>query len=126
MPKVIVMNIGSDHTMGQDVTGSSWLTRSVWRNAWFADEGDVILTPVEIPKWLLRYVGETRGFDSQSVSVISRSQVLMDETLLSADLVDELRGLISGSSEWTMMPCFLTAGVAELATLVETDDRGDS
>jgi Pre ATP-grasp domain/PGM1 C-terminal domain len=118
MPKIIVINVGTDHVMGQDVTGSDWLTRSVRRNAWFADEGDVLVAPQAIPERLLRFAAEILGFDPASISVLVADGLVTDEALLSVGIVEALRSRVGDGTGWTISACFSTAGVSELAAVL--------
>ncbi|MEU2061864.1 peptide ligase PGM1-related protein [Streptomyces sp. NPDC013455] len=115
MPKIIILNVGTAHALGDHASSTHPITRSGWRHAWFADRGDVIVSPVAVGRDFLRYLGETLGFDPASVTVLSRERLVTDEFLLSEDVLAELRELTGDGSGWRLMPCFWTQGVAELA-----------
>lgn len=121
MPKIIAVNVGTEHALEHEPGGAHPFASAAWRSAWFAEAGDVLLSPVPIPDAFLRYVGETLGFDAQTVSVIARHQPLTDEVLRSEALVEELRAATVGRGPWSMMPCFATAAVAELASRIGID-----
>ena len=124
MPKIILMNIGTEHALSQDLESSHSLAKSAWRNTWFAEEGDIIISPLAIEEDFLRYLGHTLGFDSQSLSVITRNQLVTDELLLSPDFIEDIRAYVSNSTFWRMMPCFYTRGVAELESLLGIENYG--
>ncbi|MGW1194279.1 preATP grasp domain-containing protein [Streptomyces sp. NPDC002536] len=121
MPKIVVLNVGTAHALGDRSSSTHPITRSGWRHAWFAEEGDVIVSPVAIDGEFLQYLGDTLGFDGRTVSVLSRDRIVSDELLLSEDVIGELRKHVESSgapASWTMMPCFHTEGTAELASLL--------
>ncbi|MFF9812351.1 peptide ligase PGM1-related protein [Streptomyces sp. NPDC014006] len=123
MPKIIILNVGTAHALGDHASSTHPITRSGWRHAWFAEEGDVIVSPVAVDEDFLGYLGETMGFDPGTVTVLSRDRLVTDEFLLSGDVLEELRELTGGGSPWRLMPCFWTPGVAELASLLGIDAR---
>lgn len=116
MPKIIILNVGTAHALGDHASSTHPITRSGWRHAWFAERGDILVSPVAVDEDFLRYLGETMGFDPGTVTVLSREQLVTDEFLLSEDFLEELSGLTNGGPSWRLMPCFWTQGVAELAS----------
>src|SRR5687767_11094161 len=124
MPKIIVMNMGTEQMLGETLTRSQEVlaAKSAWRSAWFADEGDIIVMPVPMKQTFLSYVGDTLGFDSKSITVISADQTgdgqlaLTDERLISSTILRDLRRHIGRPDSWTILPCYFTEGVAELAS----------
>jgi hypothetical protein len=132
MPKIIVMNMGTEQMFGQHLTRTHHLlaAKSAWRNAWFAAEADLIISPVPIESTFLGYIGTTLGFDPTSVSVItpynntSDQLTLTDELLLSPSVIGALRERIAHSDTWKMLPCFYTEGVAELGSRLGIEDPG--
>lgn len=127
MPKIILMNIGTEHSLSQDLGDAHPLARSAWRHAWFADEGDILISPLAIAEGFLKYIGETLGFDSKSLTVITRNQLVTDDLLLSSELIDELRLQITDAASWSIMPCFYTKGIVELESCLglENHDRSN-
>jgi hypothetical protein len=123
MSKIILMNIGTEHALSQELGSSHSLAKSAWRNTWFADEGDIIISPVAIEEDFLKYIGHILGFDSNSLSVITQNQLVTDDFLLSTDFIDDLRSHLSNSNSWMMMPCFYTKGVTELESLVGIENH---
>ncbi|AKN70378.1 hypothetical protein QR97_11505 [Streptomyces sp. PBH53] len=115
MPKIIILNVGTAHALGDHSSSTHPITRSGWRHAWFAERGDIIVSPVAVDAEFLRYLGGTMGFDPGTVTVLSRERLVTDELLLSEDLLADLGALTGGSPGWRLMPCFWTQGVAELA-----------
>src|SRR3712207_2426873 len=105
MPKIIVMNMSTEQMLGERLTRSQQVlaAKSAWRNAWFADESDIIVMPVPMKENFLAYIGDTLGFDPASVSVINpdekgREQLaLTDELLLSEKIINDLRMRTNGS-----------------------------
>ncbi|WP_050502776.1 peptide ligase PGM1-related protein [Streptomyces monomycini] len=123
MPKIIILNVGTEHALGDRASSTHPITRSGWRHAWFAEQGDILISPVAIDDDFLRYLGGTLGFDAATVTVLSRERIVTDELLLSGGFLKELRELTGTGSDWRLMPCFWTQGVAELASLLGTAPR---
>jgi Pre ATP-grasp domain/PGM1 C-terminal domain len=112
MPRIIIMNQGTEHTRGYDPTRSEPLRKSVARCTWFASGGDVIISPIPLEEGFLRYVGETLGFDPAQVSVLVRDGLRADGLTLSASDLGRLRALVAGANDWAVLPCFWTPDVA--------------
>lgn len=115
MPKIIILNVGTEHALGDHASSTHPITRSGWRHAWFADEGDILISPVPVDEDFMHYLGATMGFDAATVTVLSRQRLVTDELLLSEGLLTALREAADSGGPWHLMPCFWTEGVAELA-----------
>jgi Pre ATP-grasp domain len=126
MPKIIVMNAATEQMSGRDLTSTQQLlaAKTAWRSSWFADAGDIIVTPVPIKENFLAYIGRTLGFDPTSVSIITLDQrrhdpaVLTDEELLSPEIIGALQIRTNGSDHWAITPCYHTEGVTEIASML--------
>lgn len=112
MPRIVIMNQGTEHTRGYDPTQSEPLRKSIARCTWFAAAGDVIISPIPIEEGFLRYVGETLGFDPARVSVLVRDGLRAEGLALSEADVGKLRALVAGADDWAVLPCFWTPDVA--------------
>ena len=115
MPKIIVLNLGTDHALSEDPAHSQPLAKSVWRHAWFCNPGDIIVTPVSFEADFLNYVGETLGFNGIEIAVLNRHVLLSDEQLLAQDLVRDLQERLADVPGWSIDPCFQTPGTVALA-----------
>jgi hypothetical protein len=123
------MNMSTEQMLGEALTLSQEIlaAKSAWRNAWFADEGDILVMPVPMKQSFLSYIGDTLGFDSNSVVVISADKTgddqlaLTDERLISSTILTDLQRLIGRSDSWSIVPCYFTEGVAELASKLAID-----
>jgi hypothetical protein len=124
MPKIVLMNVGTVHALGQDLHSQHPLSRSAWRHAWFAEPGDVLVTPTLLDPAFLDYIGETLGFDAGSVSVLDCGRLVTDDVLRSPDFVGRLRETIAGRDGWMLMPCFWTAGVAAVTVALGLGQGG--
>ncbi|MFC8917844.1 peptide ligase PGM1-related protein [Streptomyces sp. NPDC057116] len=124
MPKIIILNVGTEHALGDRASSTHPITRSGWRHAWFAEHGDILISPVAVDDDFLRHVGDTLGFEPSTVTVLSRDRIVTDELLLSDGLLKELQELTEGGSAWRLMPCFWTRGVAELASRLGIEPHG--
>lgn len=122
--KIVLMNVGTEHRLERHLGAAHSLAKSVWRHAWFASEGDVLVTPMGLDDEWLAYVGEVLGWDARSVAVVTRDELVTDDVLASSDVVDALRWRIAAGGTWSLLPCFATAGVAQLAAALELDPRG--
>ncbi|MGW4890097.1 preATP grasp domain-containing protein [Streptomyces murinus] len=123
MPKIIILNVGTAHALGDHASSTHPINRSGWRHAWFAEQGDILISPVAVDGDFLRYLGETMGFDPGTVTVLSREQLVTDEFLLSEGFLKELNELTEGGAAWRLMPCFWTQGVAELASCLGIESQ---
>ncbi|MCA9648643.1 MAG: hypothetical protein H6712_26860 [Myxococcales bacterium] len=115
MAKLIVINVGTEHALGLDWSSAHPIARSVWRSAWLAEEGDVLVSPVPFDPGFLEYVGHTLGIDMGTVGVVTRSRPLTDDELRSPGLVAELRAHVERGAITSSTSCFSTEGTAELA-----------
>ncbi|AXE22218.1 hypothetical protein C0216_01065 [Streptomyces globosus] len=123
MPKIIILNVGTAHALGDHTSSTHPITRSGWRHAWFAERGDIIVSPVAVDGDFLRYLAGTMGFDPDTVTVLSRERLVTDEFLMSDDVLGELGELTADGAAWQLMPCFWTQGVADLAARLGIDSR---
>ncbi|AJT65137.1 hypothetical protein T261_3468 [Streptomyces lydicus] len=123
MPKIIILNVGTEHALGDRDSSTHPITRSGWRHAWFAGQGDILISPVAVDEDFLRYLGETMGYDPATVTVLSKERIVTDDLLLSDEFRQELRELTGGGASWELLPCFWTPGVAELAGLLGIGPR---
>ncbi|MGY4568229.1 preATP grasp domain-containing protein [Bradyrhizobium sp. USDA 3256] len=118
---------------GGDPTATqlSLSANSACRSAWFAQEGDLIVSPIAIPTDLLFFIGATLNFDASSLSTLvpegtGDSPILNDCTLLSNTLVERLNGHIRRNfSSWKIHSCYSSEGVARLAALLGIPQSGD-
>ncbi|QIG94520.1 MULTISPECIES: hypothetical protein [unclassified Bradyrhizobium] len=95
------MNAGTAQMSGADLTAAqlSLAANSACRSAWFAQEGDLIVSPVAIPADLLSFIGATLNIDASSLSQLvpggaRKAPVLDDCTLLSEALVKRISNSI--------------------------------
>jgi hypothetical protein len=122
LPKIIIMNQGTEHTRGYDLTRSAPLRKSVGRCSWFAERGDIIISPIPIEGDFFRYLGDVLGFDPGSVSVFVQDRLRTDALALTADDYSKLQSVIAGSDSWTILPCFWTPDAAEFASRLGIGD----
>lgn len=108
------MNLGADHALGDDLSSAHPLARSGVRHAWFADENDIIISPVPLDGAFLAHIGETLGFNGNSVTVIEAGGVLTDESLGCDDLIVRIRTALGEGGTAELTACFSTPGIAEL------------
>ncbi|WP_461351732.1 preATP grasp domain-containing protein [Bradyrhizobium sp. USDA 4454] len=127
------MNAGTPQMSGSDLTAAqlSLAANSAYRSTWFANEGDLIVSPLTIPADLLSYIGETLNFDASSVSLLvpefgHEAPVLNDRALLSGSIVEGLNSHIRQTSSWSMYPCYSSEGVARLAAMLGIPQTGDN
>ncbi|MCC8941678.1 hypothetical protein H8A97_36975 [Bradyrhizobium sp. Arg62] len=132
MPRILIMNAGTAQMSGADLTTAqlSLAANSAYRSAWFAQEGDLIVSPVIIPPDLLSFIGATLDFDASSLSLLvpegdRQSPVLGDCTLLSNTVVERIARHIRQKSSWKLYPCYSTEGVARLAAMLGIAQAGD-
>lgn len=117
------MNAGIEHTMGVSAP-RDWLVRSTLRHAWFAEEGDVYLTPAGISADELGYMARVLELDRSCVKVVNNESVVTDECLRSEALISVLRDQVDQMHGWSVFPCFYTAGVADLVQRLGLPDPG--
>ncbi|MDA9476827.1 hypothetical protein XI03_20470 [Bradyrhizobium sp. CCBAU 65884] len=132
MPRILIMNAGTAQMSGADLTPAqlSLAAHSAHRSAWFAQHGDVIVSPVVIPADLLSSIGATLDFDASTLFLLvpeggRQSPVLDDCTLLSKTLVERIKRHIRQKSNWRLYPCYSTEGVARLAARLGIPQTGD-
>jgi len=131
MPRILIMNAGTAQMSGVDLTRAqlSLAANSAYRSAWFAHEGDLIVSPVVIPADLLSFIGATLDFDASSLCLLvpealRQSPVLDDGTLLSKTVVERINRHIRQKSTWRLYPCYSTEGVARLAVMLGIPQTG--
>jgi hypothetical protein len=131
MPKILIMNAGTEQMSGAHLTDvhRSLAAKSAWRSVWFAEEGDLIISPVSIQSELLAYLGETLKFDSSTISVIvpeilQTGAILSDVDLLSNRLIETIRVQVLEPSRWIIAPCYFTEGAANLAAALGISQPG--
>ncbi|SFJ86020.1 peptide ligase PGM1-related protein [Bradyrhizobium sp. Gha] len=131
MPRILIMNAGTPQMSGGHLTKAqlSLAANSAYRSAWFAQEGDLIVSPKEIPANLLSFIGATLDFDASSVRLVvpaSRQPAILDDcTLLSRAVVERIRRHVRQQSAWRLCPCYSTEGVARLAARLGIPNTGD-
>lgn len=116
--RIILINVGTEHALGDASSTSHPITRSARRHTWFADNDDILVTPVEIDQPFLDYVAETVGFDAGRVSIVGRNEALYDEILVETELHQAIKARMDGSGAWNLFPCFWTPGVSELSASI--------
>ncbi|WP_246510522.1 preATP grasp domain-containing protein [Bradyrhizobium glycinis] len=126
------MNAGTAQMSGADLTPAqlSLAAHSAHRSAWFAQPGDVIVSPVVIPADVFASIGATLDFDASTVFLLvpegdGQSPVLDDCTLLSEAVVERIKKHIRQNSNWRLYPCYFTEGVARLAAMLGIPQTGD-
>ncbi|WP_258763153.1 peptide ligase PGM1-related protein [Bradyrhizobium arachidis] len=125
------MNAGTPQMSGAHLTKAqlSLAANSAFRSAWFAQEGDLIVSPVVIPADLLSFIGGTLNFRSSTLRLLvpaSRQSTILDDcTLLSKAVVERLKRHIRQKSDWRLYPCYSTEGVARLAAVLGIPKTGD-
>ncbi|MBR1164530.1 hypothetical protein JQ569_35735 [Bradyrhizobium elkanii] len=132
MPRMLIMNAGTAQMSGDDLTATqlSLSANSACRSAWFAQEGDLIVSPVAIPADLLSFIGATLNFDASSLSTLvpddaRESLILNDCALISNAFVERLNSHIRQKSTWRISACYSSEGVARLAALLGIPQSGD-
>ncbi|MHC2275589.1 hypothetical protein ACVME8_002200 [Bradyrhizobium diazoefficiens] len=84
MPRILIMNAGTPQMSGAHLTKAqlSLAANSAFRSAWFAQEGDLIVSPVVIPADLLSFIGGTLNFHSSTLRLLvpaSRQSTILDD-----------------------------------------------
>ncbi|MDA9406030.1 peptide ligase PGM1-related protein [Bradyrhizobium sp. CCBAU 45384] len=131
MPRIIIMNAGTPQMSGAHLTKAqlSLAANSAYRSAWFAQEGDLIVSPVVIPADLLSFIGRTLNFDVSSLRLVvpaSRQSTILDDcTLLSKTVLERIKRHLCQKSAWRLYPCYSTEGVARLAAMLGIPNTGD-
>ncbi|MDA9444381.1 hypothetical protein XH98_35890 [Bradyrhizobium sp. CCBAU 51745] len=131
MPRIIIMNAGTPQMSGAHLTKAqlSLAANSAYRSAWFAQEGDLIVSPVVIPADLLSFIGRTLDFNVSSLRLIvpaSRQSTILDDcTLLSKTVLERIKRHLCQKSAWRLYPCYSTEGVARLAAMLGIPNTGD-
>ncbi|MBB4380306.1 peptide ligase PGM1-related protein [Bradyrhizobium sp. SBR1B] len=131
MPRILIMNAGTPQMSGAHLTKAqlSLAANSAYRSAWFAQEGDLLVSPVEIPATLLSFIGATLNFDASSLHLIvptTRQPAILDDcTLLSKTIVERIERHTPQNSAWRLYPCYSTEGVARLAARLGIPKTGD-
>lgn len=120
------MNVGTVHLLDADISSPRPLAMSVWRNVWFVERGDILVTPVPLGDDFLRYVGETLGIDIETVAVICTGRLLSEELLSSTAFADDLCVAVRSRAIDRIDSCFNTAGVAALAERLGIRRTADS
>ncbi|MCA6101026.1 hypothetical protein J6525_21795 [Bradyrhizobium sp. WSM 4400] len=131
MPRILIMNAGTSQMSGDGLTAAqiSFTANSASRSAWFAQEGDLIISPVAIRPDLLSFIGATLDFDASSLSLLvpecgGTASVLDDCTLLSNIVVERINSHLRQKSSWRIYPCYPSEGVARLAALLRIPQSG--
>ncbi len=132
MPRILIMNAGTAQMSGADLTTIqlSLAAKSACRSIWFAQPGDVIVSPVAIPTDLLGYVGATLKFDPSTVLVLVPENahdtgVLSDFILQSNTVVEQISRHVHQKAHWKLCACYSTEGVARLAAMLGIPQNGD-
>ncbi|MGY3622231.1 preATP grasp domain-containing protein [Bradyrhizobium sp. USDA 10063] len=125
MPRILIMNAGTAQMSGADLTAIqlSLAAKSAWRSVWFAQEGDLIVSPVAIPTDLLSFVGATLRFDPSTLVVHAPEKahdatVLSDSALQSNTTAGRIGRHIISKTDWRLCPCYFSEGVARLAAML--------
>lgn len=126
MPRIILPNFRTDYSeQVREWSGFMKGTRSGTdtsaRFLWHAEEGDVLVIPDGIDPDFKSYVGSVVGFTPESVEVLTIDRPLDEATLLDEDFAGELRSYVKEPAEWSLFPCVVTGGVAELSTRLGLD-----
>ncbi|WP_439402746.1 peptide ligase PGM1-related protein [Bradyrhizobium sp. DASA03068] len=125
------MNAGTPQMSGVHLTKAqlSLAANSAFRSAWFAQERDLIVSPVVIPADLLSFIGATLDFDASSLRLLvptsRQPTILNDYALLSETVVARIKRHIRQQSTWRLYPCYFTEGVAHLAAKLSIPKIGD-
>lgn len=124
MPKIIIMNQGTEHTRGYDPTRLEPLRKSVARCTWLAEPEDIIISPVALEQGFLSSIGDTLGFDASSLTVMVHERLRNEALVLSDSELRLLRTRIASaaSGPWLITPCFWTPDVAEFASELSLGD----
>lgn len=123
MPKIVLMNAGTEQMLGGEFTCAQRMlaAKAGWRQMWFAGHGDVVVTPSALHGDWMQYIGTINGFDVASISVIELDEtgdvheVLSDHMLTSSALLERVRIHIGEAEDWTIMAAYYSAGVVEFA-----------
>lgn len=120
MPKILILNYHVELPTGSDIVKKypNHLGRAATRAMWYAESGDIVVSPVEVDRTFAKYVTGVGGVDLDSITFTVRGAKLYDDVLLDESLVEFLAEHTSGDESWTLMPCNMTEGVAELARLL--------
>ncbi|MEV0327370.1 peptide ligase PGM1-related protein [Micromonospora echinospora] len=117
MPKVLVGN-DFDAVLRTRAATNWWVQRVVW----FAEDGDVLLLPIQPDDAFLRYVTETTGTRLDSLRVVvppsdgERPGSLSGPGLTDERLLDAVRRALAGRPVTTILPLWPSAGVARFAS----------
>ncbi|WP_409471658.1 hypothetical protein [Streptomyces sp. HC307] len=122
--KIILLNVRAEYPPEIALNDAHPIVRACRRTAWYAEEGDVIASPLSFEPDFLDHVGGSLGFDARTISVVVRGRLLTDDVILAPDFIAELREAIAGHPKWRLSACFLTEGVAELAEQLGVEFAG--
>ncbi|OKO81875.1 hypothetical protein [Bradyrhizobium sp. NAS96.2] len=133
MPRILIMNAGTAQMSGTDLTKIqlSLAAKSALRSVWFAQEDDLIVSPVAIPTELLSLVGATLNFDASTLSVLApesadEASILSDSNLQSDTIVERINRHIRRTTPWRISACYPSEGVARLAAALGILQNGDN
>ncbi|MFB9263077.1 peptide ligase PGM1-related protein [Bradyrhizobium erythrophlei] len=133
MPRILIMNAGTAQMSGSDLAAIQLLlaAKSAWRSVWFAQDGDIIVSPVAIPADLLSFAGATLKFDPSTLLLLvpesaRETPVLSDCSLQCNTVVERINRHIRLRNPWKISACYSTEGVARLAAMLGIPQNGDA
>ncbi len=126
MPRIILPNFRTDYServreWSGFVKGTKSGSDTSARFLWHAEEGDVIVIPDGIDPGFKRYVGGIAAFAPESVHVLTIDRPLDEGTLQDDGFAADLRAFVKEPVEWSLFPCVVTRGAAELAARLGFD-----
>jgi len=127
MPKVIVMNAATEQMSGalRSAAQNHMAAKTALRSIWFVEEGDLIISPIQLGENFLSYVCRTLGIQRNSFSIIvvhsnhPKDYVLTDRSLADVQLRERIRQHTANWHARSVMPCYYSVGVADLASDID-------
>jgi len=129
MSKIIVGNVYNEAMVGN----TSGFSRSFRQTAavemkrlcWLINSNDVMIVPSPVNSTMLDYISELMGQDISHQNFISPTQdqknpvIITSEILLNADIVYQLKDIVSSSDTWEIFPYFYNSSISRLYDILD-------
>lgn len=135
MPRILISNIDNESMMADeraltpDFCRASSITAG--RMAWFAAPGDIVVLPRDPSPQMKVHIGRTLGYEPGSVTYLTPDwgngypRPIRAHELLHTGLVERLRRLIGGSTDWTLYPYCYERSTQQFAERLGLDGERD-
>ena len=120
MPKLLILNYHVELPLASTTPQRypNQMERACMRAMWYSDEGDVVVSPVELDSQFLRHVADSLGFAADSLNVVVAGKKLYDDVLLTEEVMTAVAHHLAARPSWELMACNMTQGVAQLARVL--------